>query len=784
MGQDLFSEQNSKNRSDDDSVRIAEFAEQAYLDYAISVVKGRALPQGADGQKPVQRRILYAMNQLGLSVEAKPVKSARVVGEVLGRYHPHGDSAAYDALVRMAQSFSLRYPLIDGQGNFGSRDGDGAAAMRYTEARLTSYAKLLLDEVDMGTVDFIDNYDGSTREPAMLPARLPMVLLNGASGIAVGMATEIPSHNLKEVAAAAALLIRKPKSTIEDLLSVLPGPDLPGGAQIISSPSDMLEAYRTGRGSLRMRARYEVEELARSQWQLVIHELPQGVSTQQVLEQIEEMTNPKPRFGKKSVSNEQLQLKQAMLAVLDAVRDESGRDAPVRLVIEPRSSRIELNELVNLLLVNTSLETNLSLNMVMVGLDGRPVQKSLLDCLSEWCTYRLETVRRRSAYRLDKVLDRIHVLEGRQLVLLNIDQVIRIIRESDDPKAALIEAFKLSERQADDILEIRLRQLAKLEAIRIEQELRSLRDESRQLESLIKDEQQLRKQVVKEIEADARQYGDARRTLLESSDKASVALRIADEPVTVIVSEKGWVRVRQGHGHEPGQFSFKAGDGLDALYPVMTTDQLFVISTSGRVYALAVNQLPSARGDGSPITTLIELEAGSRVAFVFAAQVGDRVIFASRLGQGFQCLAADLMTRQRAGKQFMHLDANDMLIRPVVDIKSAEQRLLCLSEQGRALCFSLEELRQLKQGGRGVSLMDCDADDPLVAIAAHTPSSVVIEGTARGSKAIRREFSVRELTAYDANRGRKGKLLEPRIKGGLIVSIGSTSTGQVKDSAR
>ncbi|NDC03735.1 MAG: DNA topoisomerase IV subunit A [Betaproteobacteria bacterium] len=694
MGQDLFSEQNSKNRSDDDSVRIAEFAEQAYLDYAISVVKGRALPQGADGQKPVQRRILYAMNQLGLSVEAKPVKSARVVGEVLGRYHPHGDSAAYDALVRMAQSFSLRYPLIDGQGNFGSRDGDGAAAMRYTEARLTSYAKLLLDEVDMGTVDFIDNYDGSTREPAMLPARLPMVLLNGASGIAVGMATEIPSHNLKEVAAAAALLIRKPKSTIEDLLSVLPGPDL------------------------------------------------------------------------------------------DAVRDESGRDAPVRLVIEPRSSRIELNELVNLLLVNTSLETNLSLNMVMVGLDGRPVQKSLLDCLSEWCTYRLETVRRRSAYRLDKVLDRIHVLEGRQLVLLNIDQVIRIIRESDDPKAALIEAFKLSERQADDILEIRLRQLAKLEAIRIEQELRSLRDESRQLESLIKDEQQLRKQVVKEIEADARQYGDARRTLLESSDKASVALRIADEPVTVIVSEKGWVRVRQGHGHEPGQFSFKAGDGLDALYPVMTTDQLFVISTSGRVYALAVNQLPSARGDGSPITTLIELEAGSRVAFVFAAQVGDRVIFASRLGQGFQCLAADLMTRQRAGKQFMHLDANDMLIRPVVDIKSAEQRLLCLSEQGRALCFSLEELRQLKQGGRGVSLMDCDADDPLVAIAAHTPSSVVIEGTARGSKAIRREFSVRELTAYDANRGRKGKLLEPRIKGGLIVSIGSTSTGQVKDSAR
>lgn len=776
MSQDLFSEQHASEASGDDRVSIAEFAERAYLDYAISVVKGRALPQGADGQKPVQRRILFAMNQLGLNAEAKPVKSARVVGEVLGRYHPHGDSAAYDALVRMAQSFSLRYPLIDGQGNFGSRDGDGAAAMRYTEARLTSYAKLLLDEVDMGTVDFIDNYDGSTREPAILPARLPMVLLNGASGIAVGMATEIPSHNLKEVAAAAALLIRKPKSTIEDLLLLLPGPDLPGGAQIISSRADMLEAYRSGRGSLRMRARYEVEELARGQWQLVVTELPHGVSTQQVLEQIEEVTNPKPRFGKKSVSNEQLQLKQAMLAVLDAVRDESGKDAPVRLVIEPRSSRVALSELVNLLLVNTSLETNLSLNMVMVGLDGRPVQKSLLDCLNEWCTYRLDTVRRRSAYRLDKVLDRIHVLEGRQLVLLNIDEVIRIIRESDEPKPALIKAFDLSDRQAEDILEIRLRQLARLEAIKIEQELKSLRDEARQLEILIHDEQQLRKQVVKEIEADARQFGDARRTLLETSDKASVELRIADDPVTVIVSEKSWVRVRQGHGLDASQLSFKAGDSLDALYQVMTTDQLFVMSTTGRIYALAVSQLPSARGDGSPITTLIDLEAGSRVAFLFAARASDRVIFASRLGQGFQCLASDLTTRQRAGKQFMQLEPNDALIRPVVDANARAQKLLCLSEQGRALSFSLEEVRQLKQGGRGVSLMDCDAKDPLVAIAAHSPGAVVIHGLARGSKSISREFSARELGAYDSSRGRKGKLLEPRIKASSITLISSTTT--------
>lgn len=781
MPQDLSSEQSLGDESDPDAVRIAEFAERAYLDYAISVVKGRALPQGADGQKPVQRRILYAMNQLGLQADAKPVKSARVVGEVLGRYHPHGDSAAYDALVRMAQAFSLRYPLIDGQGNFGSRDGDGAAAMRYTEARLTRYAKLLLDEVDMGTVAFVDNYDGSTLEPETLPARLPMVLLNGATGIAVGMATEIPSHNLREVAAAAALLIRKPKSGVEDLLEVLPGPDLPGGAQIISTVEDIAQAYKLGRGSLRMRARFEIEELARSQWQLVFTELPHGVSSQQILEQIEELTNPKPRLGKKSVSSEQLQLKQALLSVLDAVRDESGKDAPVRLVFEPRSSRVEQDELLSLLLVNTSLETNLSLNMVMVGLDGRPVQKPLVECLSEWCSFRLDTVRKRSAHRLGKVLDRIHVLEGRQLVLLNLDEVIRIIRESDEPKPALIEAFALSDRQAEDILEIRLRQLARLEAIRIEQELKSLRDEATHLEALIHDEQQLRKQVVKEIESDARQFGDPRRTLLEVSEKASLELRIADEPVTVIISEKGWVRARQGHGHEPSQFSFKAGDSLDALYPVMTTDHLFVVSTTGRVYALPIHQLPSARGDGSPITTLVELESGSRVAFIFAAHADDRIVFASKHGQGFQCHASDLFTRQKAGKQFVQLDTDDALIRPVIDAKASQQRLLCLTEQGRALVFAIDDLRQLKQGGRGVSLMDCDAKDPLTAIAAHTPLTVTIRGLARGSKAVQRELNMRDLAAYEARRGRKGKLLEPRIKSPSIISIRGSAAGEIKD---
>ena len=789
MQKDLFDEFPVSAESSAEQVMLAEFAERAYLDYAISVVKGRALPDASDGQKPVQRRILHAMNQLGLAADAKPVKCARVVGEVLGRYHPHGDTAAYDALVRMAQPFSLRYPLIDGQGNFGSRDGDGAAAMRYTEARLTGYARLLLDEIDQGTVDFIDNYDGSTKEPARLPARLPMVLLNGASGIAVGMATEIPSHNLREVAAAAAHWIRKPEATLEEILERMPGPDLPGGAQIISTPAEIAEAYRSGRGSLRMRSRTVIEELARGQWQLVVQQLPHGVSSQQILEQIEEITNPKPRLAKKSVSPEQLQLKQAMLGLLDAVRDESGKEAAVRLVFEPRSSRVDPKELLSFLLVNTALETNLSLNMVMVGRDGRPVQKPLIACLAEWCAFRLDTVRRRSTHRLEKVRDRIHVLEGRQLVLLRIDEVIRVIRESDEPKPALMLSFALSERQAEDILEIRLRQLARLETIRIEQELKSLRDEERQLGELLTQDQVLRRQVIREIEADAKRYGDERRTLIQVAERASVDRKLAEEALTVIVSEKGWVRARQGHGHDANQFTFKAGDSLDGVYPVMSSDQLYVLSTTGRVYALPVSALPSARGDGAPVTTLIELEAGSRVAFIFAGSSATRVIFASRAGLGFQCLAGDLQTRQRAGKQFLQLDEGDEAIRPFLDPEAKQERLLCLSEQGRALGIALSEVRTLKNGGRGTALMDCntpkdrnspkdrdtpmdrDTRDALAFVACYQPYTLMIRGTGRGAKGLERLFSLRELSVYEGARGRKGKRLEPMIKPLALTAV-------------
>ncbi|MFP5406511.1 MAG: DNA topoisomerase IV subunit A, partial [Gammaproteobacteria bacterium] len=470
---------------DDSGLDLATYAQRAYLEYALSVVKGRALPDVCDGQKPVQRRILFAMKEGGYDSSRPFRKSARIVGDVMGQYHPHGDSAIYDAMVRLAQPWSMRYPLIDGQGNFGSRDGDGAAAMRYTEARLTRHAELLLAEIDEGTVDFVPNYDGSAQEPKLLPARLPFALLNGASGIAVGMATEMPPHNLREVAAACVVVLKNPQAALDELLELMPGPDFPGGGQVISPPEDIRDIYASGRGSLKVRARHRIEELARGQWQLVVTELPHGVSTQRVLEELEEITNPKVRAGKKSVGAEQLQLKQAMLAVLDSVRDESGKDAAVRLVFEPRNSRIGRDELLTALLAHTSLETSVATNLVMIGTDGRPRQKRLVEILTEWCAFRIDTVTRRSRHRLARVEDRVHILEGRQLVLLNIDEVIRIIRESDEPKPALIAAFGLTDRQAEDILEIRLRQLARLEAIKIQQELAELRKEKSSLQDLL-----------------------------------------------------------------------------------------------------------------------------------------------------------------------------------------------------------------------------------------------------------------------------------------------------------
>ena len=765
----------------DDDLSLGQYAQRAYLEYALSVVKGRALPDVADGQKPVQRRILYAMSRMGLgfggangTVGAKPVKSARVVGDVLGRFHPHGDQAAYEALVRMAQDFSQRYPLIDGQGNFGSRDGDGAAAMRYTEARLARISNLLLDEIDEGTVEFIPNYDGSTEEPRQLPARLPFNLLNGASGIAVGMATEIPSHNLREVAEVCVALIKNSKLGDEELLAILPGPDFPGGGQIISPASDIADAYRTGRGSLKVRARWRIEELARGQWQLVVHELPPGTSSQKVLEEIEELTNPKVKAGKKALTQDQQLLKTTVLAVLDGVRDESSKDAPVRLVFEPKTSRIEQQELITTLLAHTSLESSSPINLTAVGLDGRPVQKNLRQLFTEWIEFRQQTVLRRSQHRLNKVLDRIHILEGRQLVLLHIDEVIRIIRNSDEPKPALIERFNLSERQAEDILEIRLRQLARLEAIRIEQELSQLRDERTKLQEIIDNPATLRRLMIKEIETDAKTFGDERRTLIQTEKKAVAEIKIVDEPVTVVVSEKGWVRARTGHGHDPAGFAFKAGDGLYGTFECRTIDVLLAFGSNGRVYSVPVSALPGARGDGQPVTTLIELEAGTQLVHYFAASTAAVLLLSGSGGYGFLASLESMVSRVKGGKSFVSLSDGETLCRPSpVSGQGGNTpdgqpwpvatHVCCASTGGRILTFEIGELKAMEKGGRGLTLIDLEAKDQLAGAAAYT-RSVRINGVGRGGKDREEVLEIRSLNNARAARARKGKAADLGFK--------------------
>ncbi|MDR8920308.1 DNA topoisomerase 4 subunit A [Burkholderia multivorans] len=746
-----------------DALTLGNYAEQAYLSYAVSVVKSRALPDVCDGQKPVQRRILYAMNEMGLGPDAKPVKSARVVGDVLGKYHPHGDQSAYDALVRLAQDFSLRYPLIDGQGNFGSRDGDGAAAMRYTEARLTPISKLLLDEIDQGTVDFMPNYDGSFEEPKTLPSRMPFVLLNGASGIAVGLATEIPSHNLREVAAAAVALIRNPKLTHEELMTLIPGPDFPGGGQIISSDAEIASAYETGRGSLKARARWKIEDLARGQWQLVVTELPPNTSCQKVLEEIEELTNPKLKLGKKTLTPEQLNTKKAMLDLLDAVRDESGKEAAVRLVFEPKSRTIDQTEFVNSLLAHTSLESNATLNLVMIGADGRPGQKGLLTILDEWVKFRQMTMTRRCRHRLGKVDDRIHILEGRMIVFLNLDEVIRIIRESDEPKAALMSAFGLTDRQAEDILEIRLRQLARLEKIKIEKELESLRDEKAKLEELLANDSAMKRLMIKEIEADAKQYGDDRRTLIQQEKRATFEAKVVDEPVTVVVSQKGWVRALKGHGLDPAGFSFKAGDSLYAAFQCRTPDRLIAWGSSGRVYSVDVSVLPGGRGDGVPVTSLIELESGSHLMHYYAASADQPLLLASSNGFGFIAKVGDMVSRVKAGKSFMTIDPGAVPLAPMPVLPNATQ-VACLSSGGRLLVFGIDEMKTLSGGGRGVTLMALDDKETLVQALAIDPAGVVLIGTGRGGKVQDETLSYAGLAPHIGKRARKGRAPDTKLK--------------------
>ena len=746
---------------DGSALPLDSYAERAYLSYAMSVVRSRALPQVEDGMKPVQRRILFAMNEMRLSATSKHVKSARVVGDVIGKYHPHGDSSVYDAMVRVAQDFSLRYPLVDGQGNFGSRDGDGAAAMRYTECRLTPIASLLLGEIDRGTVDFAPNYDGAFEEPVLLPARMPFVLLNGASGIAVGMATEIPPHNLREVAEAARLLIKKPEASLDEVLAVLPAPDFPGGGQLISPAADIRDAYASGRGTLRLRARWRIEDLARGQWRVIVEELPHGVSTAQVLSEIETLTNPQPKAGKKDVSQEQKNLKQVVLGVLESVRDESSEKAPVRIVLEPRSSRISQDEFMAVLLAHTSLQSSTSLNFTMIGRDGRPQQKSLVQVLREWGEFRIHTVERRTRHRLGEVERRIHILEGRMVVFLRIEEVIRVIRESDEPKPELMAHFGLTEIQAEDILEIRLRQLARLEGIRIEKELNELREEAGHLRLLLDDRKELTKLVLKEIAEDAKQFGDDRRTLIEPvAALAAVEVSVPDEPVTVILSRNGWVRTRQGHGIDPDSIGYKAGDFAFLVAESRTVWPLVLIDTNGRAYSIKVSDLPGGRGDGVPVATLIDLQEGGKIAQAISADPESKYLFAGSGGYGFVAKLGDLVGRNKAGKAFLSLDKGEKVLTPA---KADGATLCALSAIGRLLLFPLADMPEMSKG-RGNKIMDLEGSDELVGMAINFGNSVTIVGTARGGKPGEAVLEGKHLDPFRGQRARKGHIAPVKVK--------------------
>jgi len=741
-----------------DNPSLAQFASGAYLAYAMSVVKGRALPASEDGQKPVQRRILYAMRELGNRADAPFKKSARIVGDVIGKYHPHGDTAVYEAAVRMAQDFTLRYPLIEGQGNFGSRDGDAPAAMRYTEVRLTPFAEhVLLSELDRGTVDFIDNYDGSFQEPRLLPARLPVGLLNGASGIAVGMATEIPPHNLKEVAEACVQTLEGDPGA-KPVTRPIKGPDFPGGGQIISSREEIRRAYETGRGSIRVRARWSVEKLARGQYRVAVTELPPGTSAAKVLAEIDELVNPKPKSGKKSLTPDQQSLKSATLALLESQRDDSDAEHPVRIVFEPRTAKVEPDELMNFLLAHTTMESNVAMNLVAIGTDGRPRLMPLAEAVGEWAKFRLEVLERRLKHRATEVADRLHILEGRMIAFLNIDKVIKLIRASDEPKPELMERFSLSERQAEDILEIRLRQLARLEGIKIEKEAADLKKEQASLRKLLASPAERRKLAAQEVRQDAEKYGDKRRTVIEEAERITISMveTVADEPVTVILSRNGFLRSRSGHGIDRTALTWKEGDAGLAIVETRTVLPIVLFGANGRVFNVRASELPGGKGDGVPVSSLAET-AGTAIVGLISGPPETAVLLSSSGGYALRAKIEAFVTDRRAGKQFVNVGEGESLLRPSILAAEAGE-VAALSRDKRLLVFPVEEVNELPNGGRGVMAIKLHEGEPMVGFKP-VGESLSIATILRGDKPGTYTVKAGDLAHYRGARARTGRAL-------------------------
>ncbi len=758
---DLFTPANG-----DDAAPIERHASQAYLGYAVSTVKARALPEIADGLKPVQRRILYAM---GDAVAQGFAKCARYVGEVLGKYHPHGDSSTYEALVHLAQPFSMRYPLIDGQGNFGSRDGDSAAAYRYTEAKLSRYAELMLAEIGEGTVDFAKNYDGKFDEPVLLPARLPFGLLNGSFGIPVGFSTRIPSHNLKEVAAAAAHVIKHPRAKLADLLEILPGPDFPGGGQVISPAEEIRQAYETGRGSIALRARWSVEPLARGQWRIVVSELPHGVSCRQVMEEIEALANPRPSAGKREVSQEQKRLRQFILDQVEAVRDESDRKSKLRLVIEPRSSRQDPAATMAALLVNTSLESRLPVNLTWLGLDGLPETKGLADILREWGDWRVQTVRRRTAHRLEKCEARLHIVLGRLLAFVRIDEIIKLIRAADDQaeaKQKMMAKWKFSERQAEDIVNIRLGQLTKLDGVKLNDERKALEAQRKDLKAILGNDKELKKLVVKELEADAKAYGDERRTLIKAEERAQVERTVVEEPLTVILSKKGWMRARTGHNLDVATLAFKDGDGLLQTLECKTTDAVIVLAESGKTFTLEAAALPTGRGDGVPVNTLVH-SSSDDIVWMGTGDPAQKLLMNSSAGLGFVCKLGDLVSRTRQGKDFMAVDEGAQARPPALFVEG--KYVAALSSDARLLLFPLADVPVRPNGGVGVQLLALPEKETLAAVAVTDGSSLVVSGMRRKNRAVE-TLDAAQLAAHLGKRAQRGKVCDAGFRPDRIGS--------------
>ncbi|KXS38670.1 MAG: topoisomerase IV subunit A [Halomonadaceae bacterium T82-2] len=672
---------------DVERLSLKEYTEKAYLDYSMYVILDRALPHVGDGMKPVQRRIIYAMRELSLTANAKYKKSARTVGDVLGKFHPHGDSACYEAMVLMAQPFSYRYPLVDGQGNWGSPDDPKSfAAMRYTEARLSKFSEVLLGELGQGTVDWMPNFDGTMNEPAVLPARLPHVLLNGATGIAVGMATDIPPHNVHEVVEATCHLLRHPDATVGDLVAHVPAPDFPTEAEIITSRADLAKLYESGRGSVKLRARYSLEE-----GNVVITALPYQVSGSKVLEQIAD------------------QMQKKKLPMVADLRDESTHETPTRLVIEPRSSRVDIESLMAHLFATTDLEKNVRVNLNVIGLDGRPRVLSLAEMLGEWLRYRRATVRRRLEHRLGKVEDRLHILEGLLAAYLNIDEVIRIIREEDEPKPALIEAFGISERQAEAILELRLRHLARLEEMKIRGEQDDLQAERERLKELLGNDAALTDLIEEELREADREYGDPRRSPIVEREEAralsEVELMGAD-PITVVLSEKGWIRSAKGHDIDPAGLSYKAGDRFHLAARGKTNQPLVLLDDSGRAYTLTAHNLPSARSQGEPITGRINPPAGAHMIGVLLAPPDTRYLLASDGGYGFRTSLEALIGKNKAGKAVLSVPKGCNVLPPRRVPEEAEgARVAVVSNEGRLLVFDLDQLPEMAKG-KGNKMLD------------------------------------------------------------------------------